>query len=38
MLPEITQLILRAKVAKELTFVDLAALVGCSPVFLAAVC
>jgi cyanate lyase len=38
MLPEITHLILRAKLAKELTFVDLAALVGCSPVFLAAVC
>ena len=27
MLPEITQLILRAKLAKELTFADLAALV-----------
>ena len=38
MLPEITQLILRAKLAKELTFVDLAADVGCNPVFLAAIC
>ena len=38
MLPEITQLIIRAKLAKDLTFVDLAAIVGCNPVFLAAVC
>jgi cyanate lyase len=38
MLLEITQLILRAKLAKELTFVDLAVIVGCNPVFLAAVC
>jgi cyanate lyase len=38
MLPEITQLILDGKRKKELTFVDLAALVGCNPVFLAAVC
>ena len=38
MLPEITQLILRAKLAKQLTFIDLATAVGCNPVFLAAVC
>jgi cyanate lyase len=38
MLPEITQLILDAKLKKNLTFVDLATIVGCSPVFLAAVC
>lgn len=38
MFPEITQLILRAKLAKELTFIDLATAVGCNPVFLAAVC
>jgi cyanate lyase len=38
MLPEITQLILHAKVAKGLTFADLAAIVGCNPVFLAAIC
>jgi cyanate lyase len=38
MLPEITQLILDAKLKKELTFVDLAGIVGCNPVFLAAVC
>jgi cyanate lyase len=38
MLPEITQLLLRAKLAKQLTFIDLAGIVGCNPVFLAAVC
>jgi cyanate lyase len=36
--PEVTQEILRAKAAKGLTFAELAASVGCSPVFLAAVC
>ena len=38
MLAEITQEILRAKSAKQLTFAKLAASVGCDPVFLAAVC
>jgi cyanate lyase len=38
MLPEITQLILDAKLKKKLTFDDLATIVGCNPVFLAAVC
>jgi cyanate lyase len=38
MLPEITQIILRAKATKRLTFNDLADKVGCNPVFLAAVC
>ena len=38
MLPEITQTILHAKAAKGLTFADLARVVGCNPVFLAAVC
>jgi cyanate lyase len=38
MLPEITQLILDAKLKKKLTFIDLATIVGCNPVFLAAVC
>ena len=38
MLPEITQTILRAKSAKELTFANLANIVGCNPVFLAAIC
>jgi cyanate lyase len=38
MLAEVTQKILRAKAAKGLTFVDIARAVGCSPVFLAAVC
>ena len=38
MLPEITQTILRAKSDKGLTFAELARHVGCSPVFLAAVC
>jgi cyanate lyase len=38
MLPEITQTILRAKSAKNLTFTELADKVGCNPVFLAAAC
>lgn len=38
MLPEITQTILRVKSTKGLTFADLAARVGCDPVFLAAAC
>ena len=38
MLPEITQTILNAKSAKRLTFLDLAQVVGCDPVWLAAVC
>jgi cyanate lyase len=38
MLPEITQIILRAKATKRLTFHDLAAKLGCDPVFLAAAC
>jgi cyanate lyase len=38
MLPEITEKILNAKSAKGLTFAELAKVVGCSPVFLAAVC
>jgi cyanate lyase len=38
MLPEITQKILHAKESKGLTFAELALVVGCSPVFLAAVC
>jgi len=38
MLPEITQTILNAKSAKNLTFAELATIVGCNPVFLAAVC
>ncbi|MFI5457424.1 MAG: cyanase [Isosphaerales bacterium] len=38
MLPEITQTILNAKSAKQLTFAMLATIVGCHPVFLAAVC
>jgi len=38
MLPEITQTILNAKSAQKLTFADLASIVGCNPVFLAAVC
>jgi cyanate lyase len=38
MFAEITQEILRAKLAKRLTFAKLAASVGCDPVFLAAVC
>jgi len=38
MFPEITQLLLQAKLAQGLTFTNLAVLVGCNPVFLAAVC
>jgi cyanate lyase len=38
MIPEVTATILRAKAAKGLTFAALADTVGCSPVFLAAVC
>lgn len=38
MFPEITQTILNAKTAKELTFAALADIVGCNEVFLAAVC
>jgi cyanate lyase len=38
MLPEITQTILSAKSAKQLTFFELAQVVGCDPVWLAAVC
>ena len=38
MLAEITQEILRVKTAKQLSFMQLAATVGCSPMFLAAVC
>jgi cyanate lyase len=38
MLPEITETILRIKSAKNLTFAELAAKIGCSPVFLAAAC
>jgi cyanate lyase len=38
MLPEITQIILRAKATRRLTFNDLADKVGCNPVFLAAAC
>jgi cyanate lyase len=37
-LSEITQTILNAKTAKKLTFSELANIVGCDPVFLAAVC
>ena len=38
MLPEITQTILSAKTAKQLTFAELAQAVNCHPVWLAAVC
>ena len=38
MLPEISQLILNAKLVKQLTFAALADIVGCNEVFLAAVC
>ncbi len=38
MLSDITQTILNAKSAKQLTFAELAAVVGCTPLFLAAVC
>jgi cyanate lyase len=34
----ITEMLLRAKSAKGLTFVELAKAVGCNPIFLAAVC
>jgi cyanate lyase len=38
MLPEITEKIFHAKRAKGLTFAELANIVGCNPVWLAAVC
>ena len=38
MLPEFTQAILNAKMAKQITFAALADIVGCNEVFLAAVC
>jgi cyanate lyase len=38
MIPEVTQHILQAKAQKGLTFAGLARIIGCSPVFLAAVC
>jgi cyanate lyase len=38
MIPEVTATILRAKADRGLTFAALAEMVGCSPVFLAAVC
>jgi cyanate lyase len=38
MLPKVTETILKAKSAKGLTFTALAKVVGCHPVFLAAVC
>jgi cyanate lyase len=38
MIPEVTATILRAKTDRGLTFAALAEKVGCSPVFLAAVC
>jgi len=38
MFSETTQTLLNAKTAKELTFAELADVVGCAPVFLAAVC
>jgi cyanate lyase len=38
MLPEITETILKAKLVKKITFVELASIVGCNPVFLAAAC
>ena len=38
MLSEITQVLLNAKAAKSLTFAQLADIVGCAPVFLAAIC
>jgi cyanate lyase len=38
MLGEIAQEILRAKSAKQLSFAQLAAIVGCAPIFVAAVC
>jgi cyanate lyase len=38
MLPELTEKIIHAKSSKGLTFAELAKIVGCNPVFLAAVC
>jgi cyanate lyase len=38
MLSEITQTVLRAKSAKGLTFSALAQIVGCNPIYLAAIC
>ncbi len=38
MIPELTEKILHAKAEKGLTFADLGSSLGCSPVFLAAVC
>ncbi len=38
MFSAITQTLLNAKAAKQLTFAELAAVVGCAPVFLAGVC
>lgn len=38
MIPEVTETILRAKADRGLTFAALAEAVGCSPVFVAAVC
>jgi cyanate lyase len=38
MIPEVTETILRAKADRGLTFAALAEAVGCSPIFLAAVC
>ena len=38
MLPEITQTILAAKLAKGLTFTSLGNAIGCNPVFVAALC
>jgi cyanate lyase len=38
MLSELTQTLLNAKAAKKLTFATLGDIVGCSPVFIAAVC
>jgi cyanate lyase len=38
MFSETAQILLNAKTAKSLTFAELAAVVGCAPVFLAAVC
>ncbi len=38
MIPEVTEKILHAKAAKGLTFAELARILGCSPVFLAAIC
>jgi cyanate lyase len=38
MVSETTQMLLKAKAAKNLTFAALADIVGCAPVFIAAVC